>query len=204
MRAALCLPVREKGLTVSEEFKSAACWYALQTNPKQEDRAHGNLLAWGVESFSPRLREGRRNEFSGAVTYYGKPMFPRYIFARFDAEKMLSKIWYTRGVHSVVGFGGGPSPIPDEVIEVLRSQVGADGYVKLCDEFKPGEELVITSGPLKNFRGVFERRAKDRERVLLLLEAVNYQGRLSVESDAVRRCAQPSAQAHAAGAGGHI
>ncbi len=177
---------------------SSACWYAVHTNPKQEDRAHGNLLSWGVESFSPRLREGRRNQFSGAVTYYSKPMFPRYIFARFDAGKMLSKIWYTRGVHSVVGFGGGgPSPIPDEVIEVLRAQVGADGYVKLRDEFERGDELVITSGPLKNFRGVFERHAKDSERVLLLLDTVNYQGRLSVGRDAVRRYTQHTARAQA-------
>jgi transcriptional antiterminator RfaH len=190
--------VREKGLTVSVEFKSAACWYAVHTNARQEDRAYGNLLAWGVESFSPRLREGRRNQFNGAVTYYSKPMFPRYIFARFDAEQMLSKVSYTRGVHSVVGFGGGPSPIPDEVIEVLRAQVGADGYVKLCDEFKRGDELVITSGLLKNFRGVFERHARDSERVLLLLDTVNFQGRLSVGCDAVRRYTQPSALAHAA------
>ena len=178
--------------------KSAACWYAIHTNPKQEDRAHGNLLAWGVESFNPRLREGRRNQFTSAVTYYSKPMFPRYIFARFDAEKLLSKVWYTRGVKNVVGFGEGPSPIPDEVIEMLRAQVSADGYVKLCDEYKRGDELVITAGPLKNFRGVFERHAKDSERVLLLLDTVSYQGCLSVESDVVRRYTQPSARTHAA------
>ena len=182
------------------ECKSAARWYAVQTNAQQEERAHGNLLAWGVESFNPRIRDGRRNQFTGAVTYYGKPMFRRYIFARFDAEKMLSKVWYTRGVKSVIGFGEGPSPIPDEVIEVLRARVGADGYVRLCDEFEPGDELVITAGPLKDFRGVFERHAKDSERVLLLLDAVNYQGRLSVARDAVRRCARPSTGLHGAAA----
>jgi transcriptional antiterminator RfaH len=184
-------------LNVSTECESAARWYAVQTNPKQEDRAHSNLLAWGVESFSPRLREGRRNQFTGVVTYYSKPMFTRYIFARFDAGKMLSKVWYTRGVNSVVGFGEGPSPIPDEVIEMLRARAGADGYIKLCDEFKRGDELEITAGLLKNFRGVFERHTKDSQRVLLLLDAVSYQGRISVERDTVRRYTRPSAQAHA-------
>jgi transcription elongation factor/antiterminator RfaH len=170
--------------------KESPSWYALYTHPKQEARAHSNLLSWGVESFYPRLRERRLNQFSGASTYFAKPMFPRYVFAKFDAAAMLHKVWYTRGVSSVVSFGdGGPVPIPDEIMEMLHGRVGADGYVRLYDELKSGDNLVITAGPLKSFRGVFERHVKDGERVMLLLDTVNSQSRLSVERDLVKKVA---------------
>ena len=172
-----------------EQRAESPCWYAIRVNPQQEERANGNLTAWGVESFSPRLKKGRRNEFTGITTYFSKPMFPGYIFARFDADRLLHKVWYTRGVHSVIGFGGSPSPVADEVIDLLQTQVGEDGYVKLGDDLKRGDKIVVTEGPLKNFVGVFERRMKGSERVMVLLDTVSYQGRLAIESDAVKKAA---------------
>jgi transcriptional antiterminator RfaH len=164
-------------------------WYAIRTNPQQEERAAGTLKAWGVETFSPRLKEGRRNQFTGALTCSGRPMFTGYIFARFDAERLLSKVWYTRGVNHVVGFGGNPAPIDDEVIELLRLRVGEDGFVKMGDEPQRGDNIVITDGPLKNFVGVFERSLKGSERIMVLLDAVSYQSRLSVERESVKKAA---------------
>jgi transcriptional antiterminator RfaH len=164
-------------------------WYAIRANPQQEERAAGTLRAWGVETFSPRLKEGRRNQFTGAMTYFGRPMFPGYIFARFDADRLLSKVWYTRGVNHVVGFGGSPAPIDDEVIELMQLRVGDDGFVRLGDELRRGDKIVITDGALKNFVGVFERGLKGNERVMVLLDAVSYQGRLSVERAAVKKAA---------------
>ncbi|HEX8560145.1 MAG TPA: transcription termination/antitermination NusG family protein [Pyrinomonadaceae bacterium] len=173
----------------TELREDGACWYAIQTHLKQEDRAYCNLAAWGLRAFSPRLREGRRNQFTGAVTYFSKPMFSRYIFARFDAASLLHKICYTRGVKNVVCFGGSPVPIDDEVIAMLQARVGADGYVKLGEELKHGDRIVITGGPLKDFAGVFERGMKDSERVMVLLTTISYQGSFSVGKEMVRKVA---------------
>ncbi len=173
----------------AELMEEGLRWYAIYTNPKQEERASSNLEAWGVRTFSPRLREGRRNQFTGAMTYVGKPMFPRYIFAQFDAAELLHKIWYTRGVDSVLSFGGNPVSIDDEIIALLQARVGEDGYVGLGEQFKPGDKVIITDGPLKNFAGVFERNLKDSERVMVLLTAISYQGRLCVEKDLVKKVA---------------
>lgn len=165
-------------------------WYVIRANPRQEERVTSNLCAWGVENFYPRLREGRRNQYTGAMTYFSKPMFPGYLFARFDADLLLSKIWYTRGVNSVVGFGGLPAPVDDEVIELLKSQVGQDGFIKLDGELRRGDKVFITDGPLKNFAGVFESRLKGSDRVMVLLNTVSYQGRLLVESSAVKKASE--------------
>lgn len=173
----------------AERREEGLRWYAIYTNPKHEERANNNLESWGVPTFSPRLREGRRNQFTGAMTYISKPMFPRYIFAKFDAARMLNKIWHTRGVDSVLCFGGSPVSIDDEIIAMLQARVGEDGYVGLGEQLKPGDKVVITDGPLKNFAGVFERDMKDSERVMVLLTAITYQGRLCVDKDLVRKVA---------------
>src|SRR6266446_1742099 len=106
-------------------------WYAIRTHLHQENRAEANLRTLNVEIFYPKIKEQRRNQFSGACTSLTKPFFSRYLFARFTVEQVLRKIWWTRGVQSVVSFGGTPSPVDDEIIECLRSRVDRDGFVRL-------------------------------------------------------------------------
>jgi len=167
--------------TREEKAHDLPRWYAVRTHPRQEDRAEFNLRAWQVEIFNPRMREQRYNEFSGKPINLNKPLFPSYIFARFEADKLLHKIWYTRGVQSVLGFGEGPAPIADELIDIIKSKVGVDGFVSIREELKPGDEVIIKNGPLKTLMGVFEREMKSTDRVIILLNAVNYQARVMVE-----------------------
>jgi len=164
-------------------------WYAIRTHPQQEERANSNLQAWGVETFSPRVRERRRNQFTGALTFIGRPLFHRYIFARFDASRLLHKVWYTRGIHSVVCFSNAPARIDEEIIGLIRSQVGADGFVELGEDLQAGDKVQIKDGPLKNLAGVFQRNLKEADRVRILLTTVSYQGHLSIERELVRKVA---------------
>lgn len=165
-------------------------WYAIHTHLHQENRVEANLRAWNVETFYPKIRDQRRNEFSGAVTYLTKPFFPRYLFARFDVEKLLHKIWFTRGVESVVGFGGAPTLVEDEVIDFFRARADNGSFIKLGDEFKPGDKVVMKGGMLDSLVGVFEREMNDSQRVMILLQTINYQGHLIVARDSIRKVAQ--------------
>ncbi len=160
----------------------SARWYAIYTKPSSEDRADYNLSAWGVETFAPRIKERRRSHTFGPAGYAIKPLFSRYIFARFDADKMLHKITYTRGVHSVVAFGGIPAIVDDEAIEFIRMRTGEDGYIDLDEPFESGDEVTISDGSLRGLQGVFDRRLKDGDRVLILLTNVNYQARITIDS----------------------
>jgi transcriptional antiterminator RfaH len=156
----------------------APLWYAIHTHTKQEGRAESNLLAWNVETFFPKYQSKRRREFKAEPTYTVKPLFPGYIFARFDAEAMCHNIRYTRGVHSVVSIGDRPAPVDDEVISLIMSRHGEDGFIKLGHEINLGDEVVVHDGAFRGFEGVFERRMKDSERVMILLKAVTYQFRV--------------------------
>ena len=164
-------------------------WYAIRTHLNQENRAEANLRAWNVEIFYPKIKEKRRNQFTGALSSVTKPFFSRYLFAFFP-EQMLHKIWFTRGVQSVVSFGGIPSRIDDEIIEFLRARVDTDGFVRrLGEDLKPGDKVTMQGGVLDNLVGVFEREMNDSERVMILLQTINYQGHVIVERSSVRKVA---------------
>jgi transcriptional antiterminator RfaH len=156
-------------------------WYVLHTKPKQEERANSNLIAWGVETLHPKLKTRRHNEFTGRSTYITQPLFPRYIFAKFNARKQLSKILFTRGVHNVVCFGDSPASVSKEIIDLIRARIDQNGFVKASHDLKPGDRVVISAGPLRNLTGVFEREIKGSERSMILLVAIGYQGHLDVD-----------------------
>ncbi len=162
-------------------------WYVVHTNPKQEERANNNLKAWGVETLHPKLRARRYNQFTGAPSYVTQPLFPRYIFAKFDASKQLPKIWFTRGVHSVVSFGGKPASVDEDIIQIIHERIDKNGFVRIGEDFKRGDKVVVRAGPLKNFMGIFEREIKENDRVIVMLTAISYQGCLVVSRDLLER-----------------
>lgn len=162
-------------------------WYVIHTHPKQEDRADCNLRARNVETFAPKFRERRSKKVYGTAVDTTVHLFPRYIFARFNASKMLHNISFTRGVHSVVGFGSGPITIEDEIIAMIQEQVREDGLVNIGEELRSGDKVEITDGPFKNLKGVFEREMKGVNRVSILMTTMHYQFRVLVEKELVEK-----------------
>ena len=162
-------------------------WYAVHTHPRQEDRANNNLMAWDVETFSPKIKTKYSNPYTGLPTFVSKPLFPRYIFACFEADRLLGKVLFTRGVHSVVSFGGVPAQINNEIISFIQSQVAEDGFVRVGEQFKTGDQVIIKDGPLRSLTGVFERQVKGSDRVLILLSSIHYQGSVVVEREHIGR-----------------
>lgn len=165
-------------------------WYVIQTKPQEEVRAESNLREWGLETFLPRVKEpSKRTAPGGAPSYYITPLFARYLFARFRAGELLHKVNFTRGVHGVVSFGGWPTSVDDEVIELLRSRSDEDGCVRLGEELRKGDRVVISRGPFRNLVGVLEGTSKGRDRVKVLLTAVNWQSRVVIDRQFVRKAA---------------
>jgi Transcription antiterminator len=166
---------------------NAPQWYVIYTHPRQEDRTNGNLTAWGIETFAPKIRDQRTNPFTGRKEYQVKHLFPRYIFARFDASELVQKIRFTRGVNSIVTCGENLAPVSDEIIEAIRLRIGSNGYVKIGEELRPGDKVLILNGSLRNFLGVFERPIDDSERIRILLTTINYQAHIEIDRQEVKR-----------------
>jgi len=160
-------------------------WYAVRTKPNEEERADSNLKAWRVETFTPKVKELHTSGF-GIGRYVTKPLFSRYIFARFDVERQLHDINYTRGVQGVVSFGGCPISIDDKVIDRIKERVDDDGFIRI-DDFKAGDTVRISSGPLQSIEGVFERKLKDKDRVKILLNTMNHGSHLLIDRAMVEK-----------------
>ena len=171
------------------EWSQSREWYLLKTHSKQEERAHENLKYWGVETLYAKLRTRRYNEFTGAPTYMTQPLFPGYLFSKFNAHEQLSKIKLTRGVHTVVCFGESPAPVDQDIIDIIRARIDENGFVKENDELKLGDKVIVSAGPLRNLMGIFEREIKGSDRITILLTAIEYQGRLVINREMVQRAA---------------
>lgn len=145
-------------------------WYLVRTKPKHDARADTNLRCWGVETLAPKVRKIKGIRTTGQVVDVVGPLFPNYIFARFDAAELLTKVRLTRGVHSVVGFGECATAVDESVIALVRSRVDDDGFVRLSEPV-PGDKVRIVFGPLASMEGIFERNSA-QERVVILLANV--------------------------------
>ena len=162
------------------------CWYAIQTHPQQEERTDSNLRAWGLETFNPKLKVRRSNQI-GRPVHVTKPLFPQYIFARFNANRLLGKVNFTRGVRKVVSFGNRLAPIDEQVIDLMRSKVDEDGFVKISEDLKAGDNVVVKDGLLEGLSGVFERKLKGSDRVRIMLTTIGYQGYMVVDREQLKK-----------------
>src|SRR5215467_693512 len=118
---------------------SIFAWYAIHTKPRQEERAATNLNAWGIEVFLPRIAPHR-------ASYHPAPLFPGYLFARFNPELKLKHVHFTRGVTCVVNASGRAIAVPDPVISEIQERVDGRGFVQLqehTEELRPGESVVV-------------------------------------------------------------
>jgi transcriptional antiterminator RfaH len=162
-------------------------WYVIQTKPKKEEEATSYLSTKGVEIFSPlmesfALRNGRMiKEF--------KPLFPGYIFGKFDLELNYPFVRWARGVKKVLGFGGYPTPISEEVVEIIKDRSDTQGVVRAKQDYKPNEVVRIKAGPLKDLLGIFERWMSDNERVRILLNLLGYQPIVEVHYSMIEKVA---------------
>ncbi len=165
------------------DFYREIHWFAVHTKPHREDAAALNIARLDLEVFLPKIKQERL--ICGVPRDVIKPLFPGYLFARFRPAAHLHLIRYARGVLRVVSCGDTPLPVDEAIVQEIRSRIGPDGYVRLEDRSpQPGDRVLVREGPLRGLTGIFERELDDRERVILLLEAIEYQARVVIE----RRC----------------
>jgi len=162
-------------------------WYVIQTKPKKEKEAESYLAPKGVEIFSPLLEVF--SYVRGAMREVVKPLFPNYIFGKFDIEENYALVRWGRGVKRVLGFGGYPIPVAEEVIEIIRRRTGADGIVRRSYHFEANDVVRVTAGPMKDLLGIFERYVSDGERVRILLNLIGYQPSVEVHYSMIEKVA---------------
>ncbi len=164
-------------------------WYCIHTKPGKEeaaDRYVGQVLA--CETYYPRLR--RRRLVGRAKQWVQGPLFPRYLFARFDLVERYRAVRYAPEVNDVVSFAGHPTVVDDAVIEQLKQWAGpALDVLTIQPAFRPGELVEIVDGPLRGMQAIVKGELNDRERVAVLLSALAYQPQVVIERSQLARVA---------------
>jgi len=162
------------------------CWHLIHTHPRQEARAEYNLRTLNVETYVPIYKKRRYDQFTGARCDQLKPLFPRYVFARFSVNDLYHKVRFTRGVRDLVCFDKRPAVVDEEIIAFIRARQTRDGSIRL-QHFEAGDEVMIKEGPFQKLTAIFERPTSDADRVVLLLESVGYQARVIVDLESITK-----------------
>jgi len=127
-------------------------WFTLQTKPKNEKQVERLLTHKGYECCLPMYRQKRR--WSDRVIEVELPLFPMYIFCRFNSFA-TGKAISTPGVTRIVGFGGRPAEVRIEEIEALkllsRSSLLREPWAYIPD----GTLVQVETGPLTGAQGIF-------------------------------------------------
>ena len=154
-------------------------WYVINTKPKKEFQVERLFTEGGIEIYNPKYMQEDRI----------KPFFPGYEFIYFDFPEQYRLVKYTRGVKRVVGVREIPVPIPDQVIHEIKSREvnGLIEIEKYGERPEVGDEIEVVEGPLKGLKGLFQKELTAKERVLILLNYVAYQGQLIIEKDKLKK-----------------
>ncbi len=160
-------------------------WYLVKTKALNEARVHKRLTGAGYDVLFPKIsRKSKRHR----GLFETRPLFPTYLFVRFDGDE-LKTIKYTHGVARVICFGPEPHEVGEEIIDAVRARMNEEGIVKLEPKkvtLIPGQRVKIGEGPFAGLDAIFVEEMPDRERVVLLLDAVSSY-RLTIEKDSLER-----------------
>ena len=153
-----------------DTFPTGLHWYVIRTKPRNEELAELYLSSHGLTTFLP-LMQTCRGRSGNDMT----PLFPGYLFARFDVKENYPLVKWGKGVNAILGYGRYPTPLADEVISIIKSRTNENNVVKIAYQLNKNDCVRIRSGPLKDLLGIFDRWVSDSGRVRVLLNLIGYQ-----------------------------
>ena len=132
-------------------------WFALRVRSNFERVAALHLRDRGFEEFAPTYKAER--QWSDRKKTIDQSLFPGYVFCRLKPDDRLPVLTIP-GAVGLVGFGKGPSPIPDQEIESVRRMVGSGLLVAPWPFLAVGQGVLIERGPLAGVEGILEESKK--------------------------------------------
>jgi len=146
----------------------AISWYAIRSKPNKEEFLARQLDSYGIEVFYPRLHVTPVNPRARKIV----PYFPNYLFVHVDLEVTnISALRWMPGASGLVSFDGEPASVPDMLIGVLQKQIETlhASSQNFLNEIKPGDRVLVHSGPFEGYEAIFDERLPGRNRVRVLL-----------------------------------
>ena len=168
-----CVP----NFAVSDGSESRLPWFGIRTRPNHEKVTAAILENKDFEPYLPTYRT--RRKWSDRTVESDQPLFPGYVFCRFDPLKRLP-ILTTPGVVSIVGCGNKPAPISDEEIEAIQSVLDLGLSAEPYPFLREGQRVRVTRGSLEGLEGILVKK-KSECRIVVSVSLL--QRSISVEID---------------------
>jgi len=154
-------------------------WFVVNTKPKKENQVERIFSEAGFDIYCPKYLKDKKIQ----------PFFPGYAFLSFEYPGEFQLVKYTRGVKKIVGNEEGPISIPYETVMSIKGRE-IEGLIvlgKYGEEPSIGDDIEVAEGPLKGLRGIFQKELPDKDRVMILLNYVTYQGVLRIEKTKLKK-----------------
>lgn len=148
--------------TCASEFQ----WYAIRTAAGREKAVSAQLQNKGFEEFLPLYKSKR--QWSDRTKELEFPLFPGYLFCRFDFSNRLP-ILVTPGVKLIVGYGKIPAPVSDGEIESLHRAIRSGAEATPWPYLSVGQRVRVREGSMAGVEGIL-LQVKNSWRIVLSVD----------------------------------
>jgi transcription antitermination factor NusG len=142
-------------------------WFVVMSKPGKQEEAYKKLSSNPeLLVFNPKIKQYSTKRSQ----YIVQPLFPMYLFVKFNIEKHLRMIKYTRGVLKILG---APTSIPDTLVENIKQRSDESGIIQAkysIEEIKKGDKVRIINGPLEGIETVVSGLYNEQQRVEILMD----------------------------------
>jgi|SRR5579862_401605 len=129
----------------------AHSWFALRVKSNREKIVADALKGKGYEEFLPLYRSRRR--WTDRFQDIDLPLFPGYVFCRFDVQYRLPLLTIP-SVVQIVGIGKVPYPVDNAEIAAIQTLVASGFSVQPWPFLEVGHRVRIEEGPLRGVEGL--------------------------------------------------
>jgi len=154
-------------------------WFALRTRSNFEKKSATALEGKGFEQFLPTYKV--RSYWSDRVKWVERPLFPGYVFCRFDPGNWLP-VLQTPGVVGIVRAGADPAQVEEREIASIRSLLKRTSALYPHMFLHVGQKVLIKHGPLSGVEGVVESMGKSY-RIIVTISLLQRAVAAEVEAD---------------------
>lgn len=158
----------------------SSLWYALYVRSHHEKVVESALKGKGYAAFSPFYRTKRRRV--DRTVEIDIPLFPGYVFCRFNASQRLP-ILITPGIVEIVP-ANKPHPVDDSEISSIRTLALSGLPVQPWPFLASGQRMRLNAGPLMGAEGIF-LRVKDAYQLVVSVSLLQRAVSVVVENEAV-------------------
>jgi transcription antitermination factor NusG len=165
------------------QMNEPKAWFALQVRSRWENAAEGLLQNKGFETFLPTYPATRR--WSDRSKIVESPLFPGYVFCRFDIHDRLP-VLITPGVISVVGRGKTPIAVAESEITALQIVIRSGIQTQPWPYLEIGERVRIKDDVLEGMEGILTS-FKGHQRVIISVVLLQRSVALEIDRSRILR-----------------